>query len=325
MRKDRRRGFLLASSALLAAPLVLRAQPGAKVPAIGLLDAGMRLSWWKSFRLQMSELGYQEGKTIRYEPRYARDQLARLPALANELARMQVAVIVTAATAATQAAKRATDRIPIVTATGADHVSMGFAASLARPGGNVTGLTTLGSDLTLKRLELLREVFPKLSRLAVLWQSDNPGSTTAFRDLEHATQEAKIVLRNVGVRTSDELPGAFAAAAKERAEAMFVIGGPLTIDEHAQIGALASKHRLPTMSTSSLAFEDSLISLAVHTEDLFRRAAIFVDKILKGAKPGDLPIEQPTKFELAVNLKVARFLGVAIPQSVLIRADRAIE
>jgi putative ABC transport system substrate-binding protein len=311
---------------LQAAPLRLLAQPGAKIPVIGLLDAGMRLSWWKAFRQQMGELGYLDGKGILYEARYAQGNLDRLPALAEELVRRKVAVIVTAAVAATQAAKRATDRIPIVTATGPDHVSQGFAASLARPGGNITGLTTLSSDLTEKRLQLLRELFPKLSRLAVLWQSDNPGSAAAFRDLERATQALKITLQNVGVRKFEELAGAFSAAAKERTEALFVIGGPMTIDEREQIEALARKHKFPTVHSTSLSMEaGGLIFYGVHSEDLFRRAAVYVDKILKGAKPGDLPIEQPTKFELIVNTKTAKSLGIKIPQSILLRADRVIE
>ncbi len=325
----RRRQVLLgitASTVLQGIPLCLLAQPGAKIPVIGLLDAGKRLWWWKAFRQQMDELGYLDGKSILYEARYAQGHLERLDALAEELVRRQVAVIVTAATAATQAAKRATDRIPIVTATGTGHVSLGFAASLARPGGNVTGLSTLSSDLTEKRVELLRELLPKLSRLAVLWQSNNPGSIAAFRDIERSAETLKIALQNVGVRKSEELADAFSAAAKGRADALYVIGGPLTIDEREQIAALARKHKFPTMHSVSESVEvGGLIFYGVHTEDLFRRAAVYVDKILKGAKPGELPIEQPTKFELIVNMKTAKSLGIKIPQGVLLRADRVIE
>ena len=314
----------VASFAVLqAAPLRLPAQPLPNAPVIGMLDGGKRLSWWNAFRQGMSELGYVERKSVLYEPRYAAGHLDQLRALAEDLVRRPVSVIVTASQVAALAARRATDRIPIVTGTGAHHVSYGLAATLAHPGGNVTGLSTLATDLTEKRLELLREIFPKLSRLAVLWQSDNPGSTEQFRDLERATAATKIALQNVGIRKVGELSGAFSAAAKAQAQALYVIGGPLTMDEQAQIDALARSHKLPMVH--SISSRESLLSYGVHYEDLFRRAAGYVDRILKGAKPGDLPIEQPTKFQLVINAKTARTLGVTIPQPMLLRADRVIE
>jgi putative ABC transport system substrate-binding protein len=323
---SRRRQVLLAAAALGAAPLTLLAQAGTSTPVIGLLDAGKRLWWWKAFTQSMRELGYVEGKNIRYEARYAEGFLDRLPGLARELVQRNVAVIVTAATAATQAAKDATSRIPIVTVTGAGHVSMGFAESLAKPGGNVTGLTSLSADLTFKRMELLREMFPRLSRIAVLWQANNSGSTSTYRDIEHATEMFKIRLQNVGIRKKEDIPGAFAAAAKGRAEVMYVISGPLMLDERSQIAALALQHRMPTMHSGSDSLEvGAFVSYGVHYADLFVRAATYVDKILKGARPGDLPIEQPTKFEMVLNMKTARALGIAIPQPVLLRVDRVIE
>lgn len=328
VRPQRRQAILgIAGFAILqATTFALRAQPTAKAPMIGLLDAGKRLSWWNAFRQQMGELGYVEGKNILFEARYAEGHPEKLRALAEDLVRRRVAIIVTAGTAAAQEAARTTDQIPIVTGTGSAPVAMGYAASLARPGGNVTGLTTLSSDLTSKRVDLLREMFPRLSRLAVLWQSNNSGSTVTFRNLELATETRRITLQNLGIRKPEELPGAIAAAAKERAEALFVLQGPLTIDDGGQIATLARKYRLPTIGADSDSVEmGGLISYGVHYSENFRRAAVYVDKILKGAKAGDLPIEQPTKLELVVNLKIAKELGVKIPQSILIRADRVIE
>jgi putative ABC transport system substrate-binding protein len=297
-----------------------------KPVVIGTLDGGERISWWAAFRSQLRALGYVEGESIVIESRFARGRLRDLPALAEELVRANPAVIVTASSAAVLAAKRATDTIPIVTATGSDHVSHGLANSLARPGGNVTGLSTLAADLTGKRLDLLREMRPKLSRLAVLWHRDNVGSTSAVRDLQAATRASRIALQNLGFRKAEELTEAFASAARERAEAVFVVLAPLTYAERKNIGALALKHRLPTMHGSS-EFVDAggLVSYGPSYADLHRRAAIYVDRILKGAKPGDLPIEEPTKFDLVLNLGTAKAIGVQIPQAVLVRASRVVD
>jgi len=311
----------------LAAPRVrnANAQRLDTSPLVGLLDAGERLSWWAVFRQEMARLGYVEGRSIRYEGRFARDRLDQLDVISRDLVRLAPAVIVTAATVAAQAARRVTDRIPIVTATGVDHVSMGFAASLARPGGNVTGLTSANSDLTEKRLEILREVVPGMSRLAVIWQADNVGSTTSIRDLERATSSYKITLLNHGVRTRDEITGAFGAAKREHADAVFIPPGPLAEDEHVLFAQLALKHRTAMLASSAAVESGALVSYGPNYPDLFRRAATYVDKILKGAKPGDLAIEQPTTFETIINLKTARLIGIKVPQSVLIRADRIIE
>jgi len=293
-------GVLGLSMGLLAAP-ELGAQPAARAPVIGLLDAGERLEWWAAFRQQLRELGYIDGQNVAFEARYAGGKPEQLPALARELVRRNVAVIVTSGTAAALDARRATVKIPIVMATGADHESLGF-VSLARPGGNVTGMSSISLALTGKRLELLREVLPKMSRLAVLWHADNIGSAPIIRELETAARSSRITLQNFGVRTANELAGAFSAATRERAEAVFVVAGPFTFPERQRIAELALKHRLPSMHGPSEYVEaGGLLSYAPSYADLFRRAAVYVDKILKGAKPGDLPIEQPTRFELVIN------------------------
>ncbi|SRR5712692_1511374 len=302
------------------------AQRAAKVPVIGLLDAGARMEWWAAFREQLRKLGYVEGQNVAFEARFAGGKSEQLLALAQELVRLNVAVIVTGGTAAGLEAKRATGKIPIVMATGSDHVSLGLAVSLARPGRNVTGISSISSELTGKRLELLREVLPKMTRLAVLWHADNIGSAPAVRDLEAATRSSRIALQNLGISTANEFAGAFSAAARERAEAVYVVASPLTFPERRRIAELALKHRLPTMHGPSEYVEaGGLLSYAPSYPDLFRRAAVYVDKILKGAKPGDLPIEEPTKFELVINLKTAKALGLSIPKAVLLRADRVIE
>src|SRR5262245_7360827 len=317
---------ILSLSLGLPSPQNASAQPRPKAPVVGLLDAGERLEWWAAFRQQLRELGYVEGQNVAFEARFASKQPERLPALAKELVRLNVAVIVTGGTAAALDAKRATSTIPIVMATGSDHVSLGLVVSLARPGRNVTGLSSISSELTAKRLDLLREVLPKMTRLAVLWHSDNIGSAPAIRDLETAARSSRVALQNLGVSTAEELPGAFSAATRAHADAVFVVAGPFTFPERHRIADLALKHRLPSMHGPAEYVEaGGLISYAPSYSALFRRAAVYVDKILKGAKPGDLPIEQPTTFELVINLKTAKALGVAIPQAVLLRADRVIE
>ena len=302
------------------------AQRAAKVPIIGLLDAGERLEWWAAFREQLQKLGYVEGRNVVIESRFASGKPERLPSLVQDLVRLDVAAIVIAGTDAAIAAQRATEKIPIVMATGTDQVSLGFAASFARPGGNVTGISSISADLIGKRLELLREVLPKMSRLAVIWHRGYVGSLSSIRELEKAAMSSRIAIQNLGVKSAGELASVFSAATRERAEAVFVIADPAFFPERQRLAELALKHRLPTMHGPSEYVEaGGLLSYASSYPDLFRRAAVYVDKILKGAKPGDLPIEQPTRFELVINLKTAKALGVAIPQAVLLRADRVIE
>lgn len=322
---QRRRVLLGIAGLWLVAPLGSRGQSG-KVRRVGLLDAGERHAWWAAFRKQMNELGYIEGKNIAFEARFAHGRLKELPALVQDLLRLQVDAIVTASTEAAIAASRATEKVPIITATGADHVSHGLAVTLAKPGGNVTGLTSISPELTGKRVELLREIHPKLARLAILWQSDNAGSMTSMRDLQGLTTTSGMSLQNVGVRRADEIPAAFAAASEKGAEALYVTMGPLTYGERRTIGALALKHRLPTMHTTAEMVEaGGLVGYGTDYPDLFRRAAVYVDRILKGAKPGDLPIEQPSKFDLVINLRTAKALGITIPPALLLRASRVID
>jgi putative ABC transport system substrate-binding protein len=321
----RRRQALLGVLALAGAAVMRDARAQKKL-VIGLLDAGNRPEWWLGFRQQMRELGYIEGKTVFFEERFASGKADLLAAYARELVQRDVALIVTAGTSAALEAKRASAKIPIVMATGADHVSLGLAVSLSRPGRNVTGNSTVGSELTAKRFALLREMFPKMTRLAVLWHSENIGSMPAVRDLEAVARSSKVTLQNLGIASAAELPQAFAAAAQERAEALFVVAGPLTFPERKRIAELAIKHRLPTMHGPGEYVEaGGLASYSPNYRDFFRRAAITADKILKGAKPGELPIEEPTKFDFTINLKTAKALGVTIPKAVLLRADRVIE
>jgi putative ABC transport system substrate-binding protein len=302
------------------------AQPSTKAPVIGLLDAGERLEWWAAFKQQLRDLGYVEGRTVAFEARYAAGKVDRLPALAREFVKLNVRVIVTGGSVATQAAIGATTTIPIVTATGDDPVAAGYAASLARPGGNVTGMTSISDDLDAKRLELLREVVPKLSRLALLWHAQNPASGRRARAIEPTTQAMKLNVRRFPINSTVELPDAFSTMAQERAGAVFVIAGPQLFPDRERLAALALKYRLPSIHTQSEYVDaGGLFSYGPSYPDLFRRAAVYVDKILKGAKPGDLPIEQPTAVSLVINLKTAHALGISIPRSVLLRAERVIE
>ena len=328
-REARRRQLLLGAvgfAASLALPQEASAQQRSAAPLIAFLDGGERPTWWAAFKRGMSNLGYAEGKSIRYESRFAHSDFGRLPALAEELVRLNPAAIVTAGTEATQAAQQATERVPIVTGSGSEHVSQGFAKTLAQPGGNVTGLTTQNPDLVGKRVGLLRELVPGMTRLAVLWQSNSQGSSLSFREVESRTQDMGIAILNVGVRKRTEIADALAAAAREHANAVLVIGSPLTFDERNEIASLARKYKLPAIGTSvDFAVSGLLMSYGVDFLDLFGRAAGYVDKILKGAKPGDLPIERPTKFELALNNETARLLDIKIPPSIRLRADRVIE
>jgi putative ABC transport system substrate-binding protein len=278
----------------------------------------------------MRELGYNEGKNVAFEPRYAGGKFERLPALAEELVRLKVAAIVTSGGVTLRAAMKVTTTVPIVIATGDDPAAAGLVPSLARPGGNVTGVTSLGVGLTAKRFELLREVVPNLSRLAVLRNVNNPtidlATFSAMRELITATDTAKVTLLRTGVSGGKDLPAAFAAMTRERAQAVFVIADPMLYAERRRVGDLALKHGLPSISgVVDYVEAGGLVSYGPSYANLFRRTAVYVDKILKGAKPGDLPIEQPTHVSLVVNLKTAKALGVTIPRPILLRAERVIE
>jgi putative ABC transport system substrate-binding protein len=302
----------------------LSAQTSGK-KTIGLLDAGERVEWWDAFRQQLRDLGYVDGRNVRFEQRYAKGKFEALPALTQELVQLKVAVIVTSGSAAAVAAEHATRKIPIVMASGGDQVGRGLASSLARPGGNVTGVASFSSDLMAKRFELLREVAPKSSRLAALWHTENP-SMASVRELDASAARARVALQSFGFRDAAELTDAFSAMTRERIDAVVVINSPLVYIERKRIAELAQKHKLPAIyGSSEYADAGGLLAYGPSYMDLFRRAALYVDKILKGANPGDLPIEQPTTFELVINANTARALGVAIPPSVLARASRVIQ
>jgi len=298
-----------------------------KVHRIGFLETGSpRPHHWEAFSQRLRELGYVEGQTIAFEPRYAYGKAERLPGLAAELVGLRVDVIVTAATAAALAVKHATTTIPIVMATGGDPVGAGLVASLARPGGNVTGLTTLSAELSGKRLELLRGVVPGVSRLAILWDQASALDRLTLKETEVAARSLGVALQSVGVRGPTEFDAAFSAMTKERAGALIVATSPMFYAERKRLMELVVKHRLPTV----FAFKEwldagGLMSYGPSRPDLFRRAATYVDKILKGTKASDLPVEQPTTFELVVNLRAAKALDLTIPQSVLLRADKVIQ
>jgi putative ABC transport system substrate-binding protein len=321
--------FALSLGAMLfALCLPAEAQQPTKTPRIGYLAAGTTSSQadqLEEFRQGLRELRYIEGKNIIIETRYAEGKLDRLPALAAELVGLKVDVIVTAGPTATRPAKQATATIPIVMAFDSDPVGSGIVTSLARPGGNITGLSSVSAELNGKRLELLKETVPRLSRVAVFGTSNNPGNTQALTDIEVAARSFGVKLQYLDVVSSKDIETAFRAARKERADAVLVLNSPVFPSHRTQMAELAAKNRLPTISFSP-AFVDGggLMSYGVRTADLFRRAAVYVDKILKGTKPADLPVEQPVKFELIINLKAAKQIGLTIPPNVLARADKVI-
>jgi len=315
---------------LLAAPRAAEAQPAGKVYRIGLLEYSTpdpaRQALWTAFRQRMRELGYVEGQNVTFEPRWAQDDSDRLSKLAAELVGLKVDVIVTAATVSALAAKRATGAIPIVMATGADPMAVGLVANLRQPGGNVTGMTTINSELAAKRLELLRIVAPRASRIAILW--DEKGSTfgLAVKDTEAAARRAGFTVQSVPVGSPAKIEAAFATVVRGSAGALSIAPSPMFFSNRKRLADLAVKHRLPTIvALREYAAAGGLISYGADNAGMFRSAAVFVDKILKGAKPADLPMEQPTKFELVINLKTAKALGLTIPQSLLAGADEVIQ
>jgi len=274
----------------------------------------------------LRELGYVEGKNIIFERRFADGRTEGLSDLATELVRLKLNVIVTGTNSEIAALKHATATIPIVMVHASGPVEDGFITSLARPGGNITGLSmTASPELLAKRLEILKEMLPRLSRAAVLRQANVPGRVAAHSALEEAARKLRVTLQFVDVQSPDDIESAFAAMIRNRAEAFLISGGPVTWMRRQQIAELALKNRLPgTHSLREYTEAGLLFSYGVNLEALFRRAATYVDKILKGAKPADLPVEQPTKFEFVINLKTAKQIGVTIPQSVLYRADKVI-
>jgi putative ABC transport system substrate-binding protein len=325
------RKFLLVALALgiAAAPLAAGAQQPPKIPRIGYLgpsSLSSGASLLESFRRGLRELGYVEGQNIFIDYRWAEGRPDRFPALAGELIHLRVDVIVTWSNAAVAALQQATRTIPIVVAAMGDPVGSGFVASFARPGGNITGFSALSEELAGKRVELLREAVPKVSRIAVLAVSQTPAQRTQWREIQAAAQALKVSPQRQEVAGPDGIEHAFASFIKGRANGLIVLPHAVTIAHRTQIVGLAAKHRLPGLYPNSLFVEaGGLMSYGTNLSDLHRRAATYVDKILKGAKPADLPVEQPTRFELVVNLKTAKALGLTIPQPFLIRADQVIQ
>ena len=322
--------FSLALGALLwALGSLADAQQQAKVPRIGYLgtaSASANLVRIEAFRQGLRELGYVEGKSIVIEYRWAEGKLDRIPALAAELVRLKVDIIVASGTTSTRAAKEATVTIPIVMGFNNDPVGNGFVTSLAHPGGNITGLSTLAPEISGKQLELLKEIVPKLSRVAVLGSSTTPGNAQARREIELAAGALKVQLQYLDVLATKDIETAFRAASNGRADAVLVLQSFVVLPQRKQIADLAVKNRLPAIYYSIEYVEDrGLMTYSVSVTDLSRRAATYVDKILKGAKPADLPVEQPTKFELIINLKAAKQIGLTIPPNVLAGADKVIK
>ena len=320
--------WLLATVLLTTASLAEAQQP-TKVPRIGYLagiTAEAQSARIEAFRQGLRELGYVEGKNIVIESRYAEGKSDRLPTLAAELVRLKVDVILAAGSSDTRAAKEATSTIPIVMAAAGDPVASGFVASLARPGGNITGLSILAPEMSGKQLELLKEIVPKLSRVAVLGTSTTPGTPQALRETELAAGALAVKLQYLDVLDSKDIETGFLAASKGRAHALLALGSPILNSHRTQIIELAAKGRLPAIyNVSEFVEAGGFMTYGVTWTDLFRRAATYVDKILKGAKPADLPVEQPTKFEFIVNLKTAKQIGLTIPPNVLARADKIIK
>lgn len=306
-------------------------QPAKPLPLIGLIvssdSSTDSLSPLDGFLLGLRELGYVEGRNILIERRYAEGRLNRMSSFVHEFVQQKVDVIIAVNNVAIQAAKEATRTIPIVMISSVDPVAAGFVESFTKPGGNITGLATMSRELSRKRMELLKESLPKMSRIAILWDADAPGPTVAFKEYEAAARAFKLELRSVEVHGPDpDFPAAVKVAKTARADALIVVGNPLMSQHSDQISTLAAKHRLPSMAEERRYVNaGNLISYGPSRADLHRQAATYVDKILTGAKPGELPVIVATKFETFINLKTAQQLGVTLPQHVLVQADGVIK
>jgi len=326
-----RRGFIGAlAGGLFAAPLVTAAQPTVKVYRIGFLVTATSTETghlFKALSEGLRELGYVEGRNVVFERRFAEGRQERLPALAAELVRLKADILVTGSNPVIAAVKQATATIPVVMAVSRDPVGAKFIASLARPGGNITGLANdTAPEIIGKNLALLKEAVPRISRVTYLWNPVPPGAEASKNALESAARNLGVAFQSVEVRRHDEFESAFAAMVRERANGIVVAQDPVTLGSRSQVAVLAARSRLPAVyGVREFAEAGGLRSYGPNIADQFRRAAIYVDKILKGAKPGDLPIEQPTKFELVINLKAAKALGLTLPPSLVQRADQVIE
>jgi putative ABC transport system substrate-binding protein len=326
-----RRDFLNAAAALLAAPLAAEAQQAAKVFRIGYLSAPTRESVegiLEAFLRALRELGWIDGQNVVIEYRWAEGDLARLPGLAEDLVRRNVDVIVTPAASAALAAKQATSTIPIVMIFPNDPIAQGLVSNLRRPGGNVTGTTNIPiSEMLGKRLQILKEAVPNVTRVAIVYDpTDQLGLSPPMKGLEAAAQSLRVQLQYVEARGLEDFDAAFAAMVRQRADALLVAGGTTFLINRTRFNELALRRRLPTMFSVREGVEaGGFIAYGLNMTDFVGRAAAYVDKILKGAKPADLPIEQPSKFELIINLKTAKALGLTIPQSLVLRADEVIQ
>ena len=320
--------LILVAMMLLAVGVTAQAQQPARIHRIGILSpvsGSVFPARVEAFRQRLRQLGYVEGKNILIEYRYAEGKGERLPDLVAELVRLKVDIIVTIGPSATLAAKKASGTIPIVIASAADPVGTGLVSSLAQPGGNITGLSLMAPDLDGKRLELLKEAFPKVVRVAFLWQPGGTRGNLTLTEMEAAAKALGLKLLSLQVRGLDDFEGAFARAKKERAQALITTTGGLINTQRRQVLDFAAKNRLPAIYHYSEFVEaGGLMSYGPDNTDLWRRAADFVDKILKGAKPADLPVQQATKFEFVVNLNAAKQIGLTIPQKMLARADKVI-
>jgi len=324
-----RRAFMGAlAGGLLAAPLVAEAQKAGKVWRVGYLTYGARPSDGRppaALREALVELGYVDGKTVTYVGRWAEAKRDRLPGLAAELVDLKVDLIVALGTPAAEAARAATSTIPIVIASYEDAIGIGLIASLARPGANITGITDQ-AELSAKRLEFLKEAVPKASRIAVLWNADHRAMTLRYREIERAASILRVAVQPLGVREPDDFDVAFSAMTRERPDAFFLVTDALTTLNRKRVLDFAAVHRIPAMyEFGFLVREGGLMSYGAEFDDIWKHAAIYVDRILKGAKPGELPVEQPTRYYLVINLKTAKALGLTIPQSLLLRADEVIQ
>jgi len=322
--------FWLLTTVLLTSAPSGEAQQPTKIPRIGYLspgDANGSGTSVEPFRQGLRDLGYIEGKNILIEYRYAEGKLDRIPTLVADFVQLKPDVLIVISLSSIRAAKQATKTIPIIIMSTQDPVASGIIDSLAHPGGNITGLTRLTRELSGKRLELLKEAVPPLSRVAILWDANAPGPAIAFKEYETAVRALKIRLQSLEVRDPNpDFEGAFQAAAKERANALIAITDPVLSRYRKRIADLAISNRLPSMYERIAWVEaGGLISYSANDADSFRRAASYVDKILKGAKPADIPVEQPTKFDLSINLGTAKALGLKIPEAFLLRADEVIE
>jgi ABC-type uncharacterized transport system substrate-binding protein len=321
-------GSILFAGALLAVAVTVEAQQPIKIPVIGYLSSAFPsgdLRFDEAFRQGLRDLGYTDGQNIIIEYRYAEGKLDRLPDLAANLVRLKVDLIVTPNTPTALAAQQATKTIPVVFAGVADPIGLGLVTSLAHPGGNITGTSTINAELGSKRLEFLKEVVPKASRVANLYNPADPSNVVSLKELQGSAPALGLSLRPFGVRDSEEINHAISTISRKVADALYVHAGTLTLTHRRQIVGLVNKTRLPAMyGASGFVEAGGLMSYATDFAERFRRAATYVDKILKGTKPADLPVEQPKKFELVINLKTAKQIGLTIPPNVLARADRVI-